>query len=61
MLIDIKAVKDEASKQINEEFVNKAKGALVAQMRIVAAAREVVRREEVKLQDIEARITEGTL
>lgn len=60
-LIDIAAVKAEATKQLNEEATNKAKGALIKQMRVVAAAEDVVRAEKLKLADIEAQIVDGTL
>lgn len=60
-MIDIKAVKAEAAKQISDERAAKAKSALVAQMRVVERAKEVLRAEEMKLADIEAQITDGTL
>lgn len=60
-LIDIKAIKAEAAKQIAEELGKKAKDALVRQMRLVAAAEDVVRAEKLKLADIEAQIADGTL
>lgn len=60
-LIDINAIKAEAAKQLNEEATKKAKDALVRQMRVVAAAEDVVRAERLKLADIEAQIADGTL
>ena len=60
-MIDIKEVKAAAEKEIREESVKRAKSALVNQMRVVAAAEDVVRRERLKLADIEAAIGEGTL
>lgn len=60
-LFDIKAVKDQAAKELAEERVKKAKDALVKQMRVVEAARGVVRAEEMKLADLEQQIEEGTL
>jgi len=60
-IIDIAAVKSEALKQINDEAVKSAKETLVRQMRVVAAAEQVLRAEKVKLADIEARIEEGTI
>ena len=60
-LIDIKAVKEEAAKQLNEEAMKKAKDALLRQMRVVATAEDVVRAEKLKLADIEAQIADGTL
>jgi hypothetical protein len=60
-LIDIKAVKAEAQAEASKEAYTRAKSSLVAQMRVVEAAKKVVRAEEQKLADIEARIEEGTL
>ena len=60
-MIDIDAIKKEATKQINDEKTAKAKTALVAQMRVVERAREVLRGEEMKLKDIEAQILDGSL
>ena len=60
-LIDIKAVKAEAAKQINEEAAAKARTALVAQMRVIAAAERALNAERLKLADIEAQIEEGGL
>ena len=59
--IDIAAIKAEANKQLNEEATKKAKDALVRQMRVVAAAEDVVRAEKLKLADIEAQIADCTL
>lgn len=60
-MIDIKAVKEEAAAQIRKEQGDKATAALVGQMRRVETAREALRGEELKLQDIEAQIADGTL
>ena len=60
-LFDIESVKSAAKKEINDEAVAKAKTALVAQMRVVAAAESVLAKEKLKLTDIEARIVEGSL
>lgn len=60
-LIDIKAVKDAANKEISDERAAKAKTALVRQMRVLAAAEDVVRAEKIKLGDIEQQIEEGTI
>lgn len=59
-LIDIKAVKDQAAKEISEERGKKAKDALVRQMRVVEAAKQVVRAEELKQADLEQQIADGT-
>lgn len=61
VLIDIKKVKQEAQAEINKERADAAKKRLVNQMRVVELARQVVRAEEMKLADIEAQITDGTL
>lgn len=60
-LIDIKKIKADAAKQLTEEATEKAKNALVRQMRVVAAAEDVVCAEKLKLADIEAQIADGTL
>lgn len=60
-LIDIKAVKDEAAKEFAKERTEKAKAALIKQMRVVELARQTLRAEELKLDDIERQIAEGTL
>jgi hypothetical protein len=59
-LFDIKAVRDQAAKEIADERVKKAKDALVKQMRVVAAAQAVVRAEEMKQADLEQQIADGT-
>ena len=60
-MIDIKAVKEEAAKEFAKERQDKAKLALVRQMRVVEQARQALRAEELKLADIEAQIEDGTL
>lgn len=60
-LIDIKAVEAEAQAQFQKEVIDKAKTALVRQMRVVETARQVLRAEELKLADIKQQITDGTL
>lgn len=60
-MIDIEAVKKEAQATINKEFTDKAKMALVKQMRVVADAEAIVRAEKLKLADIEQQIADGTL
>lgn len=60
-LFDIKAVKAEAEKEIRDEMVKKYKTALVTQMRVVAVAEQVVLREQMKLADLEAQISEGSV
>lgn len=60
-LIDIKSVKEEAAKEFAKERTEKAKGALIKQMRVVELARQTLRAEELKLADIETQIADGTL
>jgi len=60
-MIDIKAVKEQAAKEFAVEQGDKAKKALVAQMRVVETAKKILRSEELKLQDLERQITDGTL
>ena len=60
-LIDIKAVEDAAAAEITKERADKAKNALVKQMRVVEAAKQVLRGEELKLADIKLQISDGTL
>lgn len=60
-LIDIKSVKEEAAKEFAKERMDKAKAALIKQMRVVELARQTLRAEELKLADIEAQIADGTL
>jgi hypothetical protein len=59
-LFDIKSIKEEAQIEMRKERGEKAKKALISQMRIVEAAKQVVRAEEMKLADIEAQIADGT-
>ena len=60
-MFDIKQVKEEATKQIQAEMMEKAKSALVKQMRVVAIAEAVVNAEKMKLTDIERQIEDGTI
>lgn len=60
-LFDIDAVKAAAAKELLDERVAAAKKALLTQLRIIAAAEAVVTREKLKLADIEAQITEGSI
>lgn len=60
-MIDIKKVKDEAQAEFTKEKTEKAKAALIRQMRVVEQARTILRGEELKLADIEQQITDGTL
>lgn len=60
-MIDIKAVKAEAAKEFAKERTEKAKAALIRQMRVVDTAKQALRAEELKLADIEQQIADGTL
>ncbi len=59
-LIDIKAVKEEASKEINKERMDKAKAALVKKLRELATAEDVVRNIKRSIEDLEASIADGS-
>lgn len=60
-MFDINKVEKEAQEQIAKEREQKARDALIKQMRSVEAAKAVLRAEELKLQDIKAQIAEGSL
>lgn len=60
-MIDIKAVKAEAQKEFAKERTEKAKAALIRQMRVVEQAEQALRAEKLKLADIEQQIADGTL
>lgn len=60
-MIDIKAVKEQAKADMARELAEKAKAALIKQMRVVETARQILRAEEMKLADIEQQIGDGTL
>lgn len=60
-MIDIKAVKAEAQKEFAKERTEKAKAALIRQMRVVEQAEQALRSEKIKLADIEQQIADGTL
>ena len=60
-LIDIKAVKAAAANDFAKERTEKAKNALIKQMRVVEQAEQVLRAEKLKLADIEQQISDGTL
>jgi len=59
-MFDIKEVEAAAIKELTEARMKKAKAALLAQMQSVEAARDVLRGEERKLDDLKQRIGEGT-
>jgi hypothetical protein len=60
-VFDINEVEKAAQDEIRKEKIEKAKKALMAQMRIVENAKQVLRGEELKLADIKAQIGDGTL
>lgn len=60
-MIDIKAIKDEARKDMMKEQAEKAKAAIVKQLRAVETVKQILRAEEQKLADIEQQIGDGTL
>lgn len=60
-VIDVNAIRAAAEGELREERVKKATEALKRQLRVVDAAKEVVRAEELKLADLEAQINDGTL
>lgn len=60
-VIDVNAIRAAAEGELREERVKKATEALKRQLRLVDAAKEVVRAEELKLADLEAQINDGTL
>lgn len=59
-MIDIKAVKEEARKEIAEEQGKKAKDALKRKLRDLEAAKNIVRNIEREINDIEASIADGS-
>lgn len=60
-LFDIKKVKEDAQAEIRKERADKAKNALIAQMRICDKAEQIWRGEKLKLEDIERQIADGTI
>lgn len=59
-LIDIKAVEEEALKEIREEKSKKAKTALVTKLRQLESAKQVVRNIEAEIVDVKASIADGS-
>jgi hypothetical protein len=60
-MIDIKEVKAAARKEFNDERVEKAKKALIAQLRIVDLAEQNLAAARLKLADLEQQIADGIL
>lgn len=59
-MFDIKKVKEEAAKEIAEEKGKKAKNALVAKLKQLDAAEQVVRHIRNEITDLEQSIADGT-
>lgn len=59
-MFDIKQVMAEANKEIADEKSKKAKGMIVAKLRALDAAKQVVSNIERELDDIQASIIDGT-
>lgn len=59
-LIDIKAIEQEAQKQINAEIQDKAKTVLVKKMRDLENAKQIVRNIERDIEDLKASIADGS-
>lgn len=59
-MLDIKAVKAEAAKQINEENTAKAKTALVKKLRDLDSATKIVANIKREIADLEASIVDGS-
>lgn len=59
-LIDIKAVKDAAQKELSEERAKRVTAALKNKMRDLENARQIVRNIEREIADLEASIEDGS-
>jgi len=59
-MFDIKALKDEARKEVAEEESKKAKAALIGKLRQLAAAQKIVKNIEREIEDLEASIADGS-
>lgn len=59
-LIDIKDLMSEARAEVNKEAQAKAKTALVAKLRQLAAAEQVVRNINAEIEDLKASIVDGS-
>lgn len=60
MLFDIKKVKEEAHKELAEAKTKKAKDALVAKLRQLDTAKNIVASIEREIADLEASIVDGS-
>ena len=59
-MLDVKKVIDEARKQIADEKAAKAKTALVAAIRRLESAKDVVRNCEREIEDLQASLADGS-
>lgn len=59
-MLDIKAVQEEARKQVADETAAKAKSALVKKYRDLALAEQIVRNIKREVADLEASIADGS-
>ena len=59
-MIDIKAVKDQAKKEVQEEVQRKAVAGLKAKLRQLEDARQIVRNLENEVKDFEASLADGS-
>jgi hypothetical protein len=59
-MIDIKAVKEAARKEVAEEEGKKAKEALKSKLKALAAAEQIVRNIKREVDDLEQSIADGT-
>lgn len=59
-MIDIKAVKEQAAKEVTEEAQKKAVTALKGKMRALSDARQIVKNIEREIADLEASLEDGS-
>lgn len=59
-MIDIKAVQEEARKEIADEQAKKAKDAIKSKLRALELARQTVKNIEREVADLEASIADGS-
>jgi len=59
-LIDIKAIRTEARKAINDELATKAKAALVKKYRELSSAEQIVANVKREVADLEQSIEDGS-
>ena len=59
-MIDIKAVKEQARKEVTEESQKKAVMALKAKLKELENAKQIVKNIEREIQDLEASLADGS-